>query len=419
MSLFYTRFEFGRRLSLFYGQYAVAGAFGGLLAYGVFSRFPVKEDDTGNGWRPWQILFLLEGSSTMVLAIAGFFWLPHNARTAWFLTPDERVWAEKRIQMDLEGPEMQRKSKGAARQNPSQDDGEEDIMEEAQGLLSGIQEAASLSKLVTDDRGLSVQDILEAMTDWRLWYLLFCNILSAVPVTAFSVFLPLVLKSLTSTAAYANLLLIPPYVLGAVVLYAFSHWSDKSRQRIVPILWSLGLLISGLGLVVLIPPSLGGPRYLALCALLAGTFVASPLTIAWFANNYSEAGKRSVVLGVNGWGNVAGVIASSVFQPKFAPFYTAPFFITLGLVGVSFIGYFVFKRLLVAENQARITATRDWTEAEVEDERLHGRGPIEKKRPLVVHLTGRVIGRQKAQWMEDKLGDVRRGDERMTFLYSL
>ena len=36
LSLFYTRFEFGRRLSLFYGQAAVGGALGGVVSYLVF-----------------------------------------------------------------------------------------------------------------------------------------------------------------------------------------------------------------------------------------------------------------------------------------------------------------------------------------------------------------------------------------------
>lgn len=40
LSLFYTRYEFGQRLAMFYSQYAVAGAFGGLFSYFVFSFFP-------------------------------------------------------------------------------------------------------------------------------------------------------------------------------------------------------------------------------------------------------------------------------------------------------------------------------------------------------------------------------------------
>jgi len=307
LSLFYTRYEFARRLGMFYGQYAIAGAFGGILSYFVFTKFPHVSSPPEGSLRSWQVLFLLEGGATIILALIGFLWLPHNAKTAWFLSPDERAWAEKRIQIDQQSATLSRACIRASigDEDDVENEGSGEHTEEAHGLLSqnsdyGLKRQPD--KPPTDDRGLSVEDIAEAALDWKLCHLLACNILSAIPVTAFSLFLPIVLKPLTRTPAYANLLTAPPYLFGAVVLYGFSFWSDRSRQRINPILWSLGLLIFGLTAVVVIPPSLSLLRYLALCVLLSGTFVASPLTIAWFSGNIPETGKRSIVLGINGWG---------------------------------------------------------------------------------------------------------------------
>ena len=104
LSLFYTRFEFGRRLSLFYGQAAVGGALGGILSYLVFSMFPDRhaggDDGPTSSWKNWQVLFLVEGVLTIVTAVIGFFWLPHSVETAWFLTPEERQYASLRIIRD-------------------------------------------------------------------------------------------------------------------------------------------------------------------------------------------------------------------------------------------------------------------------------------------------------------------------------
>lgn len=291
---------------MFYGQYCVAGAFGGTLSYFVFSAFPRSEARASTGWKAWQVLFVLEGVATIILAVIGFFWLPRNAKAAWFFTADERWWAERRIQIDqaalLPSSEIDR-------QHSEHEDEENHIpgrvQEEGLGLLSDeskIHMSRKGNKIATDDRGLSVEDVLDAVLDWKLWYLLACNILSAIPVTAFSLFLPLVLKPLTGSSAYANLLTAPPYLMGGIVLFAFSYWSDKSRQRIVPILWSLGLLMVGLTGVVVLSQAESTLRYLFLCILLSGTFVASPLTIAWFTSNIPEPGKRSIILGVNGWG---------------------------------------------------------------------------------------------------------------------
>jgi Na+/melibiose symporter-like transporter len=296
---------------MFYGQYAIAGALGGLLAYGVFSKFPHDSNADGSpkGWRSWQILFLLEGGSTVVLAMIGFLWLPHSAKTAWFLTPDERAWAEERIRRDRDEPTINSTLKREdGMPPPTEDDAQPSSSDESHGLLGSARKPvaeSSTSKAVTDDRGLTRTDIISALTDWKLWYLLACNILSSMPVTAFSVFLPLVLRQLTKSPAQANLLTAPPFLVGAVVLYSFTFWSDKKRERLVPILWGLGLLLGGLIGVVIIPANWVLLRYISLCILMGGTFVASPLTVAWLTGNTPETGKRSVVLGVNGWGKSA------------------------------------------------------------------------------------------------------------------
>lgn len=311
LSLFYTRYEFAKRLGLFYGQYAVAGALGGLLAYGVFAKFPhnPSTDPEHGHWRSWQVLFLVEGGTTVMLAMIGFLWLPHNASTAWFLLPDERLWAEERIRLDREGPAIPPTMKNSETVVPQmENNNHHSRSEESHGLLGSASRSATKSEAtrpVTDDRGLTRADVLGALFDWKLWYLLVCNILSTMPVTAFSVFMPLVLRQLTDSPAHTNLLTAPPFLVGAVVLYSFTYWSDKKEERLVPVLWGLGLLLFGLTAVVILPQGWVIVRYCALCILMGGTFVASPLTVAWLTGNIPETGKRSVVLGVNGWGRFA------------------------------------------------------------------------------------------------------------------
>jgi hypothetical protein len=57
---------------------------------------------------------------------------------------------------------------------------------------------------LTSDR-LSKRDFVETAKDWKLWYALLCNICASVPPTAFSVFLPLVVKGMGYTSLNANL----------------------------------------------------------------------------------------------------------------------------------------------------------------------------------------------------------------------
>lgn len=303
LSLFYTRYEFAKRLGAFYGQYAVAGALGGVLSYAVFSAFPSRPEESENSWKSWQILFMLEGTLTIVLALIGFVWLPHSPETAWFFTEKEREWAGKRVRLD-------RASMQAVYSKSVDDDFEDETLSfESAQLLErerSRQSAVSLPSDITKDVGLSYHDVLSAVTEPKVWSLLGLNILSAIPATAFSVFLPLVVRGFGVPATKANLFTAPPFLLGAIVLWTFTWWSDRSKERLKPVLYGLAILLAGLTAVVMLPHESFVLRYLALCVLLGGSFVASPLTIAWLTGNIEEPGKRAMVLGINGLGNISG-----------------------------------------------------------------------------------------------------------------
>jgi hypothetical protein len=170
LSTFYTRFDLGLRLALFYGNYAVAGAFSGALgmqtpscanrslaydlnpaAYGIFQIKGVLKG--------WQYLFIIEGTLTCLVGIIAWFWMPSGPGSAWVLSRPQQNFVIMRVQRDNEK---------YIRHDLGKD---------------GIE--------LTSDR-LSKRDFVETAKDWKLWYALLCNICASVPPTAFSVFLPLV-----------------------------------------------------------------------------------------------------------------------------------------------------------------------------------------------------------------------------------
>lgn len=443
MSLWYTRYEFGKRLAFFYGQAALAGCVGGLVSWAVFSYFPHDDPNphiAARKWRSWEILFLIEGSLTILVAFIGFFWLPHSANTAWFLTADERLVAEERIRKDQiaaasswTNPKHQpnldiQESTSSILPEPRSSLTLED--EEADFLLSRAEVTQSSTRRpshasfvsVTADSGVSREDIFSAVSDWKVWYLLFCNILSAIPATAFAVFLPLVIKGIAGRddlgPAAINLLVVPPFLAGAIILWLFTWWSDKHRTRLLPILYGLAILLAGLAATVALPTRAYKLRYLALTVLLSGSFVASPLTVTWLSNNIPQPGKRAIVLGINGWGNLAGVISSMLFAPKFAEDgYIIPFYVTLVCVLTAFVGYLAFRALVVAENHRRERIVAGWDDEEVRREAMFGDGAVVEQKNIWTLITRGCKLNKLRDWAEvDKL---RRGDEKLTFVYSL
>lgn len=58
------------RMAIFYGANTAAGAFGGVIAYGVGNL------DGVHGWRAWKWLFLIEGLITIFAGLVCLVLLP-------------------------------------------------------------------------------------------------------------------------------------------------------------------------------------------------------------------------------------------------------------------------------------------------------------------------------------------------------
>lgn len=165
-STLYPKYEVGWRVGLFTGMYSVAGAFAGVLAYGLLKI----ESPRIHGW---QIVFLLEGGVTVLLGIITVFVLPKNLATAWFFTPEERAHAVRRMEIDL----------------------------------AGTQEEADINSTSVTRR-----DIIDVAKDWRKLMTVVCNITTVLPVTAFTTFLPLLVQGMGYSGVDATLMSVPPFV---------------------------------------------------------------------------------------------------------------------------------------------------------------------------------------------------------------
>jgi MFS family permease len=89
LTFFYTRHELAVRVGYLFVSAAIAGALGGLLAYGIGHMDGVA------GMHGWRWILIIEGLPTFFLGIATFFLLPNDAESAYFLTEDE-----KRLQVE-------------------------------------------------------------------------------------------------------------------------------------------------------------------------------------------------------------------------------------------------------------------------------------------------------------------------------
>ncbi|KAG6881457.1 hypothetical protein C0993_001401 [Termitomyces sp. T159_Od127] len=83
------------QMAYWFGFAAVAGAFGGLLAFGVGNIHA----NIGN----WRILFIIEGVPAVMLGVLTLFLLPNRPESTTYLTERERQIAVERMNRSTSG----------------------------------------------------------------------------------------------------------------------------------------------------------------------------------------------------------------------------------------------------------------------------------------------------------------------------
>ncbi|GJJ14090.1 hypothetical protein Clacol_008347 [Clathrus columnatus] len=99
-SMYYTRTQRSIRVSFFFSGSALAGAFGGVLAYllGLIN---------GGGKPGWAWIFIVEGLITIVVSFIAYFLVPSWPQHASFLTESERERLINRLRRDTDAADLE------------------------------------------------------------------------------------------------------------------------------------------------------------------------------------------------------------------------------------------------------------------------------------------------------------------------
>jgi MFS family permease len=351
MSTLYPKYSVGLRMGIFSGAYSLAGAFAGLIAYGLMSI----ENSTLRGW---QIVYLFEGGLTILMALLSWTLLPSDVSTAWFLNRTEREHAVRRMERDL-----------ADAQEVAEYD------EEGRPIVS------------PKVNHISIRDVTDVLKDWRKLLTIVFNVLSILvcipfgcppaklgcgltnilqPVTAFTTFLPLVVQGMGYSGTRASLMSVPPFAAGVVGLVCIVYSSDHFHERSLHTVG--GMTLGLIGCIVMATSSNPKVRYGFTHVCLAGIFASGPLVAVWLAGNTPWKSTRSFVLGLNGWSNLAGVIAGQIYKADYAPSYKYPLTVTMILIAIGMVGFLFVRAAYMFENRRRRKIIADWDDARFEDE---------------------------------------------------
>ncbi|KAH9963863.1 MFS general substrate transporter [Russula dissimulans] len=266
ITLWYPRRMQAQRISFLPATACVAGAFGGILAYGL------RNLEGKAGLHGWQWIFLIEGLVTVIVALASFFLMHDYPETATFLTEDERKSVLQTLKEDRMG-----------------------------------QPTHASSKFVW-----------QAMTDWKTYVQCIIFLGTVVPVYSISLFMPTIIHALGFSAGGAQLLSVPPFVCAGIIVVLVGFWSDRVNLR-GPFVVA-GAALSMIGYILAYTTSKPGPGYTAAFLAASGVYPTAAVILAWSGGNAGGDLKRGVVLAmVVGVGNLGGVCSSYIYYqpPRF------------------------------------------------------------------------------------------------------
>lgn len=290
----------------------------------------------GIGGRPgWAWIFILEGLLTIIIGVISF-WLVHDfPDEAKFLSPEDRARVIRRLKLDQ-------------------------------------QSSASREEF-------TMRYFWQAWFDWKMWLGMVIYMGCDMPLYAFSLFLPTIIKNLGiagGSTVKSQLLSVPPYAAAAVLTVAVGFIADRTRQR-----GACNVAVSLLGIAgfsMLLGSDAPAVQYAGTFLGALGIYPCISNTITWMANNVEGVYKRGVVLGfVIGWGNLNGVVSSNIYYE--APRYYQGHGIVLAYMLLFLLGGSVLMTVLLrAENKKRAAGGRDYLaegKSELELERMGDKRP--------------------------------------------
>ncbi|KAI1422053.1 major facilitator superfamily domain-containing protein [Xylaria sp. FL1777] len=310
-SMYYKRHDFQVRMSSFFCSVVVAGAFGGLLAYAI------ADLDGHRNIRAWRWIFIIEGAVTAFISFIAVFLIVDWPSQARFLS---------------------------------------------------IEEKALLSRILAEDGGdkarmdtLNKQAYRLIFSDWKIW--LGSLLYLGVGVTGYSLvfFMPTILVEFGWKAREAQVHSIPVYAVTAVAMIFVAWVSDRCKHRYGFIILGCAIATVGYGILLGQEGLSRDVKYGALFFTSIGGYIATPMALAWLANNVSGHWKRAFSSSIQVTvGNIVGVVAANIFLDREAPRYFTGYGVALGfnwLGGIAATALFVG---MLIENRKREAGERDY-----------------------------------------------------------
>ncbi|TFY60145.1 hypothetical protein EVJ58_g5331 [Rhodofomes roseus] len=294
LALWYPREAQAQRFAIYVAATNLSGAFGGLLAYAI-----EKMNGIG-GLAGWS--WIVEGLVTVIIAVSSALVMQDFPDTATFLSSEERTWLLDTLKKDT----------------------------------------------VSSSKELKHKFLVQALRDPHAYLFAIVNFFIVIPLASFAVFLPTIIVGLGYSSVHAQLLSVPPNIIGSLFTVIVGVASDKAGAR-GPFIFGSALL-SLTGYVILFATEIPIVGYVGTLIASCGLTPASLCTLAWTAGNAGGDVKRGVMIAVMGTiGNSGAIVSSLIYQsqdsPRYHPGHATNIACTCITATLSIVGMLEYARL--------------------------------------------------------------------------
>ncbi|KAH9018670.1 MFS general substrate transporter [Lactarius pseudohatsudake] len=340
LSSFYKRHAMQLRFAMMFSVTSLAGAFSGLLAYGI------RNLDGKHGIAGWQWIFIVEGAFTVAFGLATLFFVPASPQSIKFLTEEEREAYCRELVLDWSG------------------DADTD------GTYQEVFSWSEVASAVTDAPHVLV--------------LFFPFFFAGATIYGLAYFIPTIVNSLGHSPYYSQLLTVPPYACSFVFSIVSAYFCDKYKNR--GVMATVCALIAAVGYAIFLGSDNEKTNYGALYLQIIGSYAASPCLSTWNSNNVQPHYRRATAIAIGSTGaNLGGIMSTWVFTdpPRFETATRINLAFSLGTAASS-VGILIYFRVRNAEKRREVqrllqmhgdgTGVGEW-DSPVERKRLGDRHP--------------------------------------------
>ncbi|KAF1935439.1 MFS general substrate transporter [Clathrospora elynae] len=301
LSKWYTRRELTLRNAILFCGNLISNAFSSLVGAAVLSNM-----EGTLGHRAWRWLYWIEGAATMLIAISAAFILPdlpHNSRG---FTEEERAVAVLRMTEDV---------------------GEVDEDSAEESPFAGL---------------------MMAVKDLKI-YVMMLTFTAYVVGLSFNAFFPTLTKTLGFGYITTLLMSAPPWAFACVVSLINAWHADRQQERF----WHIvGPIIAGIvGFIISMCTLNTAARYVALF-LQASSYAGFIVFYSWISSSFPRPpAKRAVAIAMINAFSQLGNIAGSYVWNMSANGFRNSYGVVTAMFGVTIIGCFAFRVILVRLNK--------------------------------------------------------------------